>query len=140
MFEKVSKNKSKDTLIEESQRDADGYEDKADDGIAANDDAVKKAESLLADVVAPQVQTGGPQVGDQWSAFKPQTNLAPILLDTGASHLEVKKFVESLETYITAGFRGVIPKSGVWIYIAPFLSSSWWASMKSSIGRFRINL
>ena len=71
MFEKVSKNKSKDSLIEESAADAKGYKDKADDSILANDDAVKKAESLLGDVVAPQVQTGGPQGGDQWSTFKP---------------------------------------------------------------------
>ena len=101
------KNKSKDTLIEESQRDADGYEDKAYDSIAANDDAVKKAELLMAEAVGPQVQTGGPQVRDQCSAFKPQANLAPLLLVTGgASNLEVNKFVESLRTYITAGFRG----------------------------------
>ena len=125
MFEKVSKNKSKDTLIEESAADAKGYKDKADDSILANDDAVKKAESLLVDVVAPQVQTGGPQGGDQWLVLKPQANLAPIMLDTGASHLEVKKFVESSESYITAGFRWNVPKSGTWMYIAPFLSSSW---------------
>ena len=53
------------------------------------------------------------------------------MLDTGASHLEVKFFLEALETYIIAGFRGQVPKSGVWIYIATFLSSCWWASMKS---------
>ena len=120
----MSKNKTKDTLIVESTAAAEGYEDKTDYSILANDDAVKKAESLLADVVAPQVQTGGPQGGDQWLAFKPQANLATIMLDTGASHLEVKKFVESIETYITAGFRGNVPKSDTWMYIAPFLSSS----------------
>ena len=47
------------------------------------------------------------------------------------THLEVSKFVESMKTYITAGFRGVVPPKGVWIYVAPLLSSSWWASMKS---------
>ena len=72
MFENVSKNKTKDTLIAESATDATGYEDKADDSVLANDEAVKKAESLLADVVTPQVQSGGTQEGDpQWSAFKP---------------------------------------------------------------------
>ena len=45
---------------------------------------VKKLESLLGDVVTPQVQSGDPQIGDQWSAFKPQGNLAPIMLDTGS--------------------------------------------------------
>ena len=43
----------------------------------------------------------------QWSAFKPQANLAPVLLDTGASHLEVMTFSEAIETYIVTGFRGV---------------------------------
>ena len=90
-------------------------------------------ELLMANAVASQNQaSGGPEVCDQWSAFKPHTNLAPLLLDQGASHLGASKFVESMRTFITPGFRGVIPKVGVWIYVAPFLSLSWWASMKSS--------
>ena len=40
------------------------------------------------------------------------------------------KFTEAMETYIVTGFRGQVPKSGVWKYIAPSLSFSWWASMK----------
>ena len=65
----------------------------------------------MVDAVVPQIQAGGPEVSDQWSAFKPQSNLAPLLLDQEVSHLEVSKFVESMQTYITAGFRGVIPSS-----------------------------
>ena len=58
-FEKDSKNKSKDTLIEESQKDAENYEDRADDSIKANDDEVKQAELLLANAMAPQNQASG---------------------------------------------------------------------------------
>ena len=64
-FEKDSKNKSKDTLIEESQKDAENYEDRADDSIKANDDEVKQAELLLANAMAPQNQaSGGLEVSD----------------------------------------------------------------------------
>ena len=70
-------------------------------------------------VVAPQGQSGNTSEEAQWSAFKPQANLSPILLDTGADHLEVMKFSEAIETYIVTGFRGQVPKSGVWKYIAP---------------------
>ena len=74
---------------------------------------------------------GGLEVRDQWSYFKPQQNLAPTHIDQGVTHLEVSKFVESMKSYITAGFRGVVPPKVVWIYVTPFLASSWWASMKS---------
>ena len=55
----------KDTLIEESQKDVENYEDRADDSITANDEEVKKAELLMVDAVAPQNQAEGPQVSDQ---------------------------------------------------------------------------
>ena len=74
----------------------------------------------------------GSEVTDQWSHFKPQQNFAPTHLDQGVTHLEVSKFVESMKTYITAGFRGVVPPKVVLIYVTPFLASSWWGSMKSS--------
>ena len=61
-----------------------------------NDLAVRKAESLLAMVVAPQGQSGNTSEEAQWSAFKPQSNLSPILLDTGADHLEVIKISEAI--------------------------------------------
>ena len=111
MFESVSYNKSKDTLISESAVDAEGYEDKADDTLLKNDEAVRKAESLLAGTVNPQVHSGSTQEESIWSAFKPQANLSPVLLDTGASHLEVTKYVEALETYIITGFRGQVPET-----------------------------
>ena len=102
-FDSVSKNKSKDTLLSESVADSEGYEDKADDSVLKNDEAVRKAESLLAEVVTPQGQSGNTPDEVQWSAFKLQANLAPVLLDTGASHLEVMKFTEAVETYIVLG-------------------------------------
>ena len=47
-FEKVSNNKSAEMLIEESQKDAENYEDKADHSIKANDKEIKEADMLLA--------------------------------------------------------------------------------------------
>ena len=75
---------------------------------------------------------GGLEVRDQWSYFKHQQNLAPTHIDQGVTHLEVSKFVEFMKTFITAGFCGVVPPKLVWIYVTPFLASSWWGSMKSS--------
>ena len=96
-----------------------------------NDETIRLAEAVLEESVTTQGQPGESVNESQWSALKPQSNLAPSLLDTGATHLEVMKYNEALETYIITGFRGQVPKSGVWKYIAPFMNSSWWASMKS---------
>ena len=52
-------------------------------------------------------------------------------MEQGTTHLEVSKFVDFMKTYITVGFLGVVPPEGVWKYVAPFLASSWWLSMKS---------
>ena len=57
-FESVSKNKSKDDLLAESAADTEAYEDRAKDSMLKNDLAVRKAEALLAMVVAPQGQSG----------------------------------------------------------------------------------
>ena len=106
--------------------------EKADLCIRINDTEIKEADKLLVNALAPQVQTSsGSEVADQWSHFKPQQNLAPTHLDQGVTHMEVSQFVESMIIYITVGFRGVVPTKGVWMYIAPFLASSWWASIKS---------
>ena len=79
-----------------------------------------------------QVQvSGGTESSDQWTHFEPHQNLAPLHLEQGVTHLEVSKFVDSMKTYITVGFCSVVPPKGVWMYVAPFLASSWWASMKS---------
>ena len=91
---------------------------------------INEAEKWLADSMAPKAQTSSNSEVDQWSQFKPQQNLEPIHLEQGVTHLEVTKFVEAMRTYINVGFRGAIPAKGVWMYVAPFLASSWWASLK----------
>ena len=62
------KTKIKDDLLAESAADAEGYEDKAEDSMLRNDVAVRKAEALLAMVVAPQGQCGNTPKEAQWSA------------------------------------------------------------------------
>ena len=98
-FDGVSKTKTKDVLIQESVDDSEGYEDKAEASLKKNDDAVRLAESVLEELVTPQGQPGDSLNESQWSAFKPQLNLAPSLLDTGASHLEVMKYTEALDVH-----------------------------------------
>ena len=90
----------------------------------------------MAKSVEPKVQmSNNSEVSEVWLQFKPQQNLEPIHLEQGVSHLEVTKFVEAMKTYITMGFRGAIPAKGVWVYIAPFLASSWWASLNQKESR-----
>ena len=61
--------------------------------------------------------------------FCPQSNLEPKYLDKEANHLVVSKFCQNLRTYIDVDFRGVVP-ANVWMYISPFISSSWWSSLE----------
>ena len=51
-FEKDSK-KTKEMIIEESQKDVEQYEEKADLCIKSNDKEIKEADKLLADAMAP---------------------------------------------------------------------------------------
>ena len=96
-FHKVS-NKTKEQLVEESEKDFKQYEGRADHRIKENNTEIKEADNLL--VSAPfapqQVQiSGGSKSSDQWTLFKPQQNLAPVHLEQVATHLEVSKFVET---------------------------------------------
>ena len=116
-------------LIEESQKDAENYEDNANHSVKANNKEIKEADMLLATAIAPQQVQVSRGLGSQRSMVVLQTSTH---IDQGVTHLEVSKFVESMKTFITAGFRGVVPPKVVWIYVTPFLASSWWASMKSS--------
>ena len=132
-FEKNSK-KSKEMLIEDSEKDVENYEEKAEQLIRLLDKEIKEAEKLLAKSVEPKLETemkNSSETSEIWLQFKPQQNLEPLHLEQGVSHLEVTKFVEAMRTYIRVGFRGAVPEKGVWVYIVPFLAASWWASLKA---------
>ena len=94
--------------IEESQKDVEQYEDKADHSIKTNDKEIKEADRLLATAqfATQQAQTaGGSEVSDQWTHFKPQQNLAPLHLEQGVTHPEVSKFADSMNENIhNSGF------------------------------------
>ena len=106
-FEKVS-NKTKEMLVEESQKKVEQYEDKADHSIKTNDKEIKEGDRLLATAqfATQQAQTaGGSEVSDQWTHFKPQQNLAPLHLEQGVTHPEVSKFADSMNENIhNSGF------------------------------------
>ena len=132
-FEKNSK-KTKEQLVEESSKDIEIYEDKAENLIKSFKKEIEEAEKLLAKNSESKVDTGtksNSETNETWSQFKPQQNLEPSHLEQHVSHLEVTKFVEAMRTYIKVGFRGVVPEKGVWVYIIPFLAASWWSSLKA---------
>ena len=121
-------------LIEDSEKDVENYEEKAEQLIRLLDKEIKEAEKLLAKSVEPKLETemkNSSETSEIWLQFKPQQNLEPLHLEQGVSHLEVTKFVEAMKTYIRVGFRGAVPEKGVWVYIVPFLAASWWASLKA---------
>ena len=117
-FEKHSK-KSKELLIEDSEKDVENYEEKAEQLIRLLDKEIREAEKLLSKSVEPKFEAGiktSSETSEIWSQFKPQQNLEPLHLEQGVIHLEVTKFVEAMKTYIKVGFRGAVPEKGVWVY------------------------
>ena len=85
-FEKDSK-KTKDQLIENSEKNVERYEERADQCIKAHNMEINEAEKWLADSMAPKAQAPSSSEVDQWSQFKPQQNLEPIYLAQGVTHL-----------------------------------------------------
>ena len=73
-FEKVSKNNIKEMLIEESQKDAENYEDNADHSVKANNKEIKEADMLLATAIAPQQVQVSRGLGSQISMVVLQTS------------------------------------------------------------------
>ena len=90
-WEAASKNKTKEVQIQESVDDSEGYKDKAEASMRKNDETIRLAEAVLEESGTTQGQPGESVNESQWSAFKPQSNLAPSMLDAGATHLEVMK-------------------------------------------------
>ena len=132
-FEKHSK-KTKELLVEESEKDIGNYEDKAEQLVRLHKKEIEEAEKLLAKSVEPKLETelkDNSETSEIWMQFKPQSNLEPLHLEQGVSNLEVTKFVEAMRTYMKVGFRGAVPEKGVWVYIVPFLAASWWSSLKA---------
>ena len=70
-FEKDSK-KTKDQLIENSEKNVERYEERADQCIKAHNMEINEAEKWLADSMAPKAQAPSSSEVDQWSQFKPQ--------------------------------------------------------------------
>ena len=52
--------------------------------------------------------------------------------------MEVTKFTQCLRTYIQTGFRGAPPESNIYMYILPFISATWWASLENKNVRTKI--
>ena len=133
-FEKVSKNNIKEMLIEESQKDAENYKDNADHSVKANNKEIKEADMLLVTAIAPQQVQVSRGLGSQRSMVILQTSTESCShtyrpRSNTSRSLQVCRVHEA---FIRAGFCGVVPPKLVWIYVTPFLASSWWGSMKSS--------
>ena len=83
-FEKNSK-KTKEQLVEESERDVEVYEDKAEQLIKLYKKEIEDAEKLLAMSAEPKFDTGtksNSETAETWSQFKPQQNLEPLHLES----------------------------------------------------------
>ena len=119
-FEKVSLTKLKKCLLKSHRKMLNGMRIKK---ILVSKIMTKISRSsdrllAIAQFAPQQVQaSGGSEVSDQWTHFKLQQILVPTQLEQGVTHLEVSKFVDSMKTYITVGFRGVMPPKGVWMYL-----------------------
>ena len=48
-----------------------------------------------------------------------------------SNHLELSKFCQNLRTYFNVRFRGTVPENNICMYISPFISPTWWASLKN---------
>ena len=75
----------------------------------------------------PAVQTG--PVSEM---FRPQNNLKPEYLDKASSHLQVIKFIQCAEIYITTGFTSSPPAQGTWSYLAPLMHMTWSFAMEKA--------
>ena len=117
-------------MIADIEKYIDGYVTKAKLCIEAHDDDIQKAEKLVSKPIPQAYQTPGTPIVDQWTQFRPQFNLTPTYLEKEANHLEVSKFCKNMRTYIEDGFRGADPEN-VWMYMSPFISSSWWSSFEN---------
>ena len=104
--------KTKDELVSEVEAEESKYIKNFKDMKASREEAVAGAKKLLSpqvESISQPVLAAAAAVGTA-EMFKPQGNLQPNYLDKSASHLEVKSFCSSLDTYINTGFRGTPTK------------------------------
>ena len=64
--------------------------------------------------------------------FRPQVMLKPEYLDKMATHLQVMKFIQSAEIYITTGFTTGPPAKGTWNYLVPLMHMTWTFALEKS--------
>ena len=95
------------------------------------DETIQKVEDLFSNRDIPQVVSGQASSSRHWEQFRQQTNPAPCVLENDSDHLEVMKFTQCLIKYIQTGFRGPHPESNIYIYISPFISATWRASLEN---------
>ena len=111
-------------------KDVENYQTKSKLCIEANDGVIKKAETLLSNTQSQSPQAVQTQSSTasviQWEQFCKQSNLEPTYYDKEANNLEDSKCCQNLRAYSNVSFRGA-----AWMYISPFISSSWWSSLES---------
>ena len=71
------------------EKDIDGYETKAKLCIEAHDDDIKEKEKLISTPTPQAVQSPGNHTVDQWTQFRPQSNLEATYLENITSRLRV---------------------------------------------------
>ena len=121
--------KPKEEHINEIEMDHDKTIKGIQDLQSSSEDLIAKAEEFLQ---GPQITNNSVQpvstaaaAGPVIKMFQPQSNLKPIFLDKMATHLEVVKFVQEAEVYVTTGFTSSPPPQGTWSYLLPLMHVTW---------------
>ena len=104
--------------------------------LETHDDAIKKAERILAKKLTLKTVLPGPPVQVERQApaipiFRAQSDLKPSQLEASSSYMECKHFCEVFSSYLAAGYGGEdkIPQEMICIQLQPFVSAEWWAMM-----------
>ena len=86
---------------------------------------IAAAEEFLQGPTKNSVQPVPTATGPVTEMFRPKLNLKPVFLDKLVTHLEVVKFIQGAEVYITTGFTSAPPTQGTRSYLLPLMHVTW---------------
>ena len=114
--------KSREEHIGEIEKEFDKTIEEIRDLESSSEPMIAAAEEFLQARANNSVQpVPATQVGPITEIFRPQAMLKPEYLDKLATHLQVMKFIQGAEIYITPGFTSSPPAQGTWSYLVPLM-------------------
>ena len=125
--------KSKEEHISEIENEFDKTIKEIRDLESSSEPMIAAAEEFLQGPASTSVQpVPAAHAGPITEMFRPQLNLKPVYLDKLATHLEVIKFTQGAEIYITTGFTSSPPAQGTWSYLLPLMHVTWSNAMEKA--------